>query len=381
MKRKIAYGVLSFSILMSMFGTDATQAYNEGLVSQKEQKIEELNKKAEDSEKKSNMTQEDMKELILQIEILNGEREKLEKEIEENSNSIKSTREQIINTQIEILKLQSEIKERANNSKKRFNDGQNIEVDMSSILTSNSPVELVDKVYNIKETVEEDKKVIETFLEDLRSKEEKIRNLKDNQEKLSQREDESKVKKELLEKNISETKDRKDKLGLTYEEIKAQIISIQKERDILIEEINKELAIKETLTNETLEWPTDGGYISSGQGARIHPVTGEVGRFHKGIDIARRDFSYSPPIYSAEKGVVVQAQWMDGYGNMVKVKHDNGLETLYAHLSEIKVSVGQELRRGQTLGIMGTTGMSTGIHLHFEVYENGELRNPIDYYK
>ena len=129
-----------------------------------------------------------------------------------------------------------------------------------------------------------------------------------------------------------------------------------------------------------LEWPTDGGYISSGIGNRVHPITGDI-RFHKGIDIARTDKSVLPPIYAAEKGIVTKISSGSGYGNMIKIKHENGLETLYAHLSKINVKVGQEVRRGQTIGIMGTTGDSTGVHLHFEVYENGSLQNPLRYIK
>ena len=129
-----------------------------------------------------------------------------------------------------------------------------------------------------------------------------------------------------------------------------------------------------------LEWPTDGGYISSGIGNRVHPITGEPGRLHKGIDIARTDRSTIPPIYAAESGVVVLAGSLGGYGNIIKIKHDSGVETIYAHLSKINVNVGQEVQRGETIGIMGSTGMSTGIHLHFEVYENGELQNPLGYF-
>lgn len=116
-------------------------------------------------------------------------------------------------------------------------------------------------------------------------------------------------------------------------------------------------------------WPTVGGYISSYQGYRW-------GRFHKGIDIARPS---NRTIKAADNGVVVFAGWDGGYGNKIIVDHKNGFRTVYAHLASINVNVGQTVPRGSKIGVMGTTGDSTGIHLHFEVYKNGALQNPMSY--
>ena len=120
----------------------------------------------------------------------------------------------------------------------------------------------------------------------------------------------------------------------------------------------------------SLVWPTNGGYISSYQGMRW-------GRYHKGIDIARpSDYT----IKAADNGVVIAAGWYAGYGNRIVIDHKNGMRTLYAHLSSINVSVGQVVAAGQKIGVMGSTGNSTGTHLHFEVYVNGVLKNPLSYY-
>lgn len=114
-------------------------------------------------------------------------------------------------------------------------------------------------------------------------------------------------------------------------------------------------------------WPTSGGYISSYMGERW-------GSYHRGIDIARPS-NYN--IKASDNGVVVAAGWDGSYGQKVVINHKNGYQTLYAHLSEIKVSVGQVVPQGTVIGIMGTTGRSTGIHLHFEVQKNGSLVNPL----
>ncbi|MBM7095390.1 M23 family metallopeptidase [Bacillus sp. H-16] len=118
-----------------------------------------------------------------------------------------------------------------------------------------------------------------------------------------------------------------------------------------------------------LEWPAVGGYISSPKGQRW-------GRLHKGIDIARPS---SPEIRAAESGTVTSAKTESGYGKTVRIRHSNGLETLYAHLDSMSVSAGDSVSRGEDIGIMGETGTATGVHLHFEVYKDGELEDPEDY--
>ncbi|MCU9613463.1 M23 family metallopeptidase [Caldibacillus lycopersici] len=116
-------------------------------------------------------------------------------------------------------------------------------------------------------------------------------------------------------------------------------------------------------------WPTNGGYISSTMGYRW-------GNFHKGIDIARPS-NYT--IKAADNGKVVSAGWDGDYGNKIVIDHGNGMRTVYAHLSSINVSVGQTVAQGSKIGVMGSTGDSTGTHLHFEVYVNGSLKNPLNY--
>ena len=123
-----------------------------------------------------------------------------------------------------------------------------------------------------------------------------------------------------------------------------------------------------------LLWPADGPQTSS-YGYRVHPIFG-TSRFHAGIDIGA---PYGSPIRAADSGTVVQATVMSGYGNTVVIDHGSGMATLYAHQSSLAVSAGQSVSRGQTIGYVGSTGYSTGPHLHFEVRINGEPRDPEQY--
>lgn len=117
------------------------------------------------------------------------------------------------------------------------------------------------------------------------------------------------------------------------------------------------------------------GEITSSFGYRIHPILGYK-RFHAGIDFGADTGS---PIYAADSGVVLFAGWYGGYGQSVIIDHGNSLTTLYAHASELYVSEGQSIQQGQVIAAIGSTGLSTGPHLHFEVRQNGEPVDPLNY--
>jgi murein DD-endopeptidase MepM/ murein hydrolase activator NlpD len=115
--------------------------------------------------------------------------------------------------------------------------------------------------------------------------------------------------------------------------------------------------------------------ITSGFGMRRHPIFGGM-RMHTGVDMPA---PYGTNIHAARDGLVVFAGWKRGYGNCITIDHGNGLATLYAHCSSLEVSVGETVRRGQVIARVGSTGWSTGNHLHFEVRINGEPVDPEGY--
>ncbi len=123
-------------------------------------------------------------------------------------------------------------------------------------------------------------------------------------------------------------------------------------------------------------WPVDSRYITSTVGGRSSP--GGVGSTnHKGTDIGR--VGYTSQIYAAKDGTVIASQYSSSYGNYVAISHGSGNTTLYGHMSSRKVKVGQYVKQGDVIGITGSTGNSTGPHLHFEVTEGGERINPLSH--
>jgi murein DD-endopeptidase MepM/ murein hydrolase activator NlpD len=121
--------------------------------------------------------------------------------------------------------------------------------------------------------------------------------------------------------------------------------------------------------------PTSTNFNSSSYGWRVDPFTGKMA-FHEGLDFMATAGS---PIYAAASGIVRTAEQTPDYGKLIKIDHGSGLETRYAHASMLKVKVGERVRKGQLIGLVGSTGRSTGPHLHFEVRLKGVPLDPRKY--
>ncbi len=121
-------------------------------------------------------------------------------------------------------------------------------------------------------------------------------------------------------------------------------------------------------------WPAFGR-LSDGWGLRFHPIYRRLA-FHSGMDISNKT---GTPVYATADGEVIQTGYDRGYGKVIKIRHGGGFETRYAHLYSFQANVGELVRKGQIIGLMGNTGLSTGPHLHYEVLLNGNKVNPSRY--
>lgn len=138
--------------------------------------------------------------------------------------------------------------------------------------------------------------------------------------------------------------------------------------------IAREEALRAARASGKMVYPSNGP-ITSNFGSRYHPVLG-YSRFHAGTDFGD---AHGAPIRAAETGVVIFVGWYGGYGNTVILDHGDGMTTLYAHASRLDVAEGGTVRKGDIIAAIGSTGLSTGPHLHFEVRRSGEPVNPMDY--
>ena len=231
--------------------------------------------------------------------------------------------------------------------------------------------QVIDSLVSLQEKVTNDR----TALEDAQSEQEAAK----AQQMAAQ--DELKAQEDEVDKLIAEISAHEDLL----EEMEEELNKAAKALDAQIKAKEREYAaqVANVPSESGYLWPLPGGYntISSLAGGRIHPVTGKPGN-HAGIDIPAPS---GTNIYAAKSGVVIHAAKGTGsswsYGNYVIVSHSDGTSTLYAHMSRIGCKEGQTVKQGDVVGYVGTTGRSTGNHLHFEVRSGSTRKDPVNYFK
>ena len=197
--------------------------------------------------------------------------------------------------------------------------------------------------------------------------------------------------KEYFELKAGEKQERLQQLKTSRSEVegeisrsKTEIAKLEQEIDKQIEEskrlnsVIKSLSTKKKYAGGTMTWPCPSSYsITSSYGYRKHPILRKY-KLHTGVDIGA---DKGASIVAANSGTVIIAHYDNsGYGKMVVIDHGGGITTLYAHASKLCVSVGQEVKAGEVIAKVGSTGLSTGNHLHFEVRVNGETKNPMKGY-
>ncbi|NBI68744.1 peptidase M23 [Pseudoflavonifractor sp. 60] len=258
----------------------------------------------------------------------------------------------------------------------------------SILFSSSNFSELLDNYMMIEEIIEYDNQV----MDDLVALQERVKVEKNALEEAQAEQEAVKAEqqsaqKELkdqeaeVDKLISEIKSQEDQL----EAMETELNKAAKELDAQIKAKEKEYAaqISQVKSESGFMWPLAASYnkLSSLYGNRKHPVTGKYGK-HSGIDIPA---PAGTPIYAAKSGVVITSEKGSGsywsFGNYVLIAHSDGTSTLYAHMSKRGCSKGQTVKQGDTIGYVGTTGRSTGNHLHFEIRVNGSRVDPVNYFK
>lgn len=186
---------------------------------------------------------------------------------------------------------------------------------------------------------------------------------------------EQNAKQEALQSNKSQVQTKKSAVDRDNKELERQVDSLNAEANALTAKI---LGLQGggDYIGGSMQWPSQASrHISSPFGMRNHPIL-RVPKMHTGIDISA---SSGTNILAANAGTVITAGWNNSYGYMVMIDHGGGIVTLYAHASKLLVSKGATVSRGQVIAKVGSTGMSTGPHLHFEVRVNGVYKNPLEY--
>ena len=255
---------------------------------------------------------------------------------------------------------------------------------LAIIFGSSSLAELISNLDMIGEVMEADRRMYDQYSTAREQSEEIQAEYQDVLGRLEEKNAEYELEKAELEKRIEEASQLIVELEEEIEhntELYLQVVAEEQalEANIqqLIAEFERQEAAKNIQSTGTYIWPLPG-YTPGTRtyGYRTHPIYGDM-RFHSGQDIGAPS---GTSIIAADSGVVSYCGWNGGYGNCVMINHGGGRVTLYAHMSAYNCSYGQTVNQGDTIGYVGSTGVSTGPHLHFEVRINGATVDPMQYF-
>lgn len=394
-KRYFLPAVICMCAIFLLFAGDTAAAVNY------DEQIEEAEKEQKKYEKQSEQLQREMAEIesdkedtLRYIEKLDKKTEEVEEELAELEVQIAGTESQLETAKQELLAAQEEEENQYMTMKQRIkymyeNGNQDY---LEILFSADSMAELLNRTEYIEKISSYDKNVFEAF----RHTREKVETKKGEIETaLTQLED-------MHGDAVAEEDALKDMQRKKKEELASYNNSLKKSREQAAEyarqaaeaeaEVEKLLIAKQQELerqndmgggdsgggNGILRWPLRvAGRISSGFGSRTSPTAG-ASSYHKGIDIA---VPSGTPIVAAETGTVVTATYSASAGNYVMISHGNRLYTVYMHCSKLAVKEGEHVKKGEIIAYVGSTGISTGSHLHFGVSKNGTYVNPLKYVK
>ena len=298
-----------------------------------------------------------LSEVKSQIDEMQPKVDELNAEVVQASTKISETEKEIADKQQQMQEREDGLYERL---RVMYKNGSVGFVDV--LLGSNSISEFISNLDMIQRIYRNDMDVLET----LEKEEKELQEIKD---RLQTEKADLDAKKAELDADMKELDDLKGELVAKEDELLA-------EAEALNDKIQSMTNPDKEYVGGTWVWPAPAShYLTSYFGWRIHPVYGTY-KYHSGIDIAA---GYGTNVLAANSGTVILSQWYGGYGECIIIDHGGGKTSLYGHMSTRKVSVGQTVTSGDVIGLVGSTGVSTGAHLHFEVRENGTLVDPLNY--
>lgn len=358
-----------------------------------EKELEEVRAKMEEAQQNAAEAEQKVVEIQQQRDATRADLDKVIEEKLALEQQIVEKQNEIDQEEIRLSETEAELEEASNNAEARNNllksrlrlvymNGSVSYLEV--LLKSTSFADFLDRYDAVRALVGQDQDILDAIREEQERLEEKKDEVKQMLVDLAGQYDELTVmKSEYLQKEeqykvlIAQLNAEEQHFEqITEEEQQRFLEESQRESELMREK--KQLELSYYNGGELgFPLPLDSGfYKSSSYGYRIDPITGAQGAFHNGMDFA---VAKGTDILAAEGGLVVRAGWYGSYGNCVMIDHGNGLMTLYAHASKVTVSPEDIVEKGDKIAEVGSTGRSTGNHLHFTVYLNGETVDPAEY--
>ena len=389
MKKKII-SIILIVLILQYFCTFvfAENSINNEVTNETE-KLEEQKQEVEDKIKDTNIKldylQDELSATMLRVQEIEDKVLEYEKESKELGQKVETLQTSIDEAQAKLQTATQNYDEKMDILAKRlvtmYESGDTTYLDV--LLKSKNLTDFISRYYVIEEMAEYDTEIINQI------KEEK-ENIETTRQKLENEQAEIKVVKAKAEQTsivLNNTKTLQNsyikKLSSAEKKLQEQITSFKKEEAEIEAKIlaaTNGIDADIQYTGGEMLWPVaiEGTVITSNFGIREHPIQGVV-KEHTGIDIGNAPLG--TPVVAAADGIVSYAGWLGGYGNCVMINHGDGIVTLYGHGNKILTTVGTEVKKGDTIMEVGSTGNSTGPHLHFEVRVNGICTNPLAYVK
>lgn len=344
---------------------------------------QELQKQIEENINYLEIVQEELTQNLLQIQ-------GIDEEIAKSEESLSALNKEVEEFNTKIKNVENELKEkqREYDAQKKLTDERMIAICeqgelqyLDILLGSTNIIDFVSKYYLVSQIYENDLQLLEKANSQKKEIEAKTEELQKEKDILSEKKKEQQKDEQLLENTktarqiqMAKLSQEEQNIQLKIDEYKTQVTSIENEiRALAIVE-----AFGEDYVGEEMIWPTPGyTRITSQFGMRTHPITG-LYRLHTGTDVGA---PVGTDFLAMASGVVVKAEYNLAYGNMIIIDHGGGVQTLYAHGSEIIAKIGQTIKQGDPVLKVGSTGYSTGPHAHFEIRINGNPVDPLNYVK
>lgn len=377
MKEKVVATIISIVLIFCFYSFSVSTATS---LNDQQQQVKQ---QKEETQQKIEYVQEELSARVVKIQ-------ELEDKIQASQSEIDTMEEQLTTLQTEVEEITKKLnvieqsyKENEELLEERlvvlYETGDVMFIDI--LLHSASLIDFLSNYYTIEQVVQNDTELLETIEKERKEVEKTKSDLEEKKANLKILKAKTEQTRVILQNN--KTIQEAEMAQLTEEERKLQedlknYIAEETRIESLIQLASNTYVYNGEFTGGVMAWPVakSGTYITSAYGIREHPIQGVI-KQHTGMDIGNAGFG--APVIAAADGVVSMASYYGGYGNCVVINHGNGISTLYGHGQNILTEVGKEVKKGDLIMEVGSTGNSTGPHLHFEVRVNGVPTNPMPY--